>query len=290
MRHVVRHAQVAGLVLSTIAAGACAVEPLKQAEPDAAWDAAFDRSDGWIGGDAIYSTPLPGGDVLWLFADTYIGTVRERRRQPGVRIVNNTLGRQSRPVGSPADLAPRPDDLTFLWDSSGGAEHPQAWIRPHSPQSVGQPPESAPWFWVADALVVPRSSDSGGASKQPPARLLMFLWRMERTKAKVMNFRNAGCDLAIVDDPLADWTTWQPRQFSIAHGVAAAAGDEPRRAEVVWGSEVLLDPEPDSAPHVLIYGYRRAVCSSWCSRVPRPTRSNSSTPGGFAPPTVGRRT
>ncbi|MBX9790428.1 MAG: DUF5005 domain-containing protein [Pirellulales bacterium] len=263
MRRLVRHTQVIALVFSALSVGAWAIEPLQQAEPDAAWDAAFDRSDGWIGGDAIYSTPLPNGNVLWLFADTYIGTVRERRRQAGVRIVNNTLGLQRRRAGSPADLPPRSEDLTFLWDSRGGAEQPQAWIRPPA-QPAGNLSESAPWFWLADALVVPRPDRSGTAraSEQPPARLLIFLWRMERTNAKVMNFRNAGCDLAIVDDPRADWTGWQPRQFSIVHGVAAATGDEPRRAEIVWGSEVLLDPESGDAPHVLIYGYRQQLRGS----------------------------
>ena len=54
-------------------------ELLTETVPDPGWDAAFDRSEGWIGGDAIYSTPLPGGDVLWLFADTYIGCLNDQR-------------------------------------------------------------------------------------------------------------------------------------------------------------------------------------------------------------------
>src|SRR5262249_48210934 len=79
--------------------------PLVEAVPDPAWDAVFDRADGWIGGDAIYSTPLPQGDVLWLFADTFLGQVRDGRRQPGVRMVNNTLARHAIP---PVGQAPKP--------------------------------------------------------------------------------------------------------------------------------------------------------------------------------------
>ena len=233
-------------------------EVLTEAVPDPAWDAAFDRSEGWIGGDAIYSTPLPGGDVLWLFADTYIGRVVDHRRQPGVRIVNNTLGRQARAAGGPAYAPPRREDLSFLWDTSGGPEQPRAWIRPAGAPADGPSTETAPWFWVADALVAPGRGNVDTA----PGRLLVFLWRMQRTGAQVMGFRNAGCDLAIVDDPRADWTTWQPRQLSISHGVSAATGDAPRRVEVVWGSEVLLDPESADEPHLLIYGYRQPLQGS----------------------------
>jgi hypothetical protein len=226
--------------------------------PDPEWEAAFDRSEGWIGGDAIYSTPLPGGDVLWLFADTYIGRVVDHRRQPGVRIVNNTLGRQTRSAGGPAYAPPRPEDFSFLWDTSSVPDKPRAWIRPTGAPADGPGAETAPWYWVADALVAPGPGDADTAT----GRLLVFLWRMERTRAQVMGFRNAGCDLAIIDDPRADWTTWQPRQVSIAHGVSAATGVEPRRAEVVWGSELLLDPEATDEPHLLIYGYRQPLQGS----------------------------
>src|SRR5262249_281552 len=91
-----------------------AAEPLTAAAPDPAWDNAFDRGDGWIGGDAIYSTPLPDGDVLWLFADTFIGQVRDGRRQPGVRMVNNTIARHAIPA---TGGAPNSADVKFLWGS-----------------------------------------------------------------------------------------------------------------------------------------------------------------------------
>ncbi len=217
---------------------ASAGEPLAETTPDPAWDTAFDRHEGWIGGDAIYSTPLPGGDVLWLFADTYIGQVRNHRRQSGVRIVNNTLGLQVRRAGSPAFDPPKPEELTFRWDTSGGLEGPRAWIRPAAVPAESQDAESASWFWVADAMVTSDVGDARAADDTTTAgriseRLLIFLWRIERTQAKVMNFRNAGSDLAIVDNPRGDWTTWRPRQLSIAHAVTAATDDMPRRGEVL---------------------------------------------------------
>ena len=39
---------------------------------------------GWTGGDATYSVPLPDGRTLWLFGDSFMGTVKpDRSRPPG---------------------------------------------------------------------------------------------------------------------------------------------------------------------------------------------------------------
>ena len=64
-------------------ATAIADGPLRKALPDAAWDAVFDRADGWIGGDAIYSTPLPGSEVF-VAIRRYVPWPGNGRRQPGV--------------------------------------------------------------------------------------------------------------------------------------------------------------------------------------------------------------
>jgi hypothetical protein len=37
---------------------------------------------GWTGGDATYSIPLPDGRVLWLFGDSFMGTVKPDRSRP----------------------------------------------------------------------------------------------------------------------------------------------------------------------------------------------------------------
>ena len=44
----------------------------------------FTRFNGWTGGDATYSVPLPDGRTLWMFGDSFIGTVNpDRTRSPG---------------------------------------------------------------------------------------------------------------------------------------------------------------------------------------------------------------
>ena len=48
--------------------------------------------DGWTGGDATYSILLPDSRTLWLFGDTFLGTVNADRTRPsGWRFVRNTF-------------------------------------------------------------------------------------------------------------------------------------------------------------------------------------------------------
>lgn len=42
----------------------------------------FTRYSGWTGGDATYSVPLPDGRTLWMFGDSFIGTVNANRTRP----------------------------------------------------------------------------------------------------------------------------------------------------------------------------------------------------------------
>ena len=220
-----------------------AAEPLPEAVPAPEWDAVFNRADGWIGGDAIYSTPLPGHDILWLFADTFVGQVRDERRQKGVRMINNSLARHARPVtGEP----PQPHSIEFLWGTDENG--PAAWILPDPKLRSAATDGSKRWYWLADAIVAPGVADHD--------RLLVFLWRIAPTNTKVFSFRNAGTALAVIDNPSAEWNAWRPKQFDVAH--ARVATDGPQGSiDVVWGSEIILDNTAIGQPRLLIYGYRQ---------------------------------
>lgn len=51
----------------------------------------FTRYIGWTGGDATYSIPLPDGRVLWLFGDSFIGTVNPNRSRPSSGLKRNAF-------------------------------------------------------------------------------------------------------------------------------------------------------------------------------------------------------
>ncbi len=65
--------------------------PITQVTPDSEWNAVFDRADGWTGADAAGSVDLGDGRTVWLFGDTWIGKIRDGKRLPGARMVNNSI-------------------------------------------------------------------------------------------------------------------------------------------------------------------------------------------------------
>lgn len=218
---------------------ASAAEPLVQSTPDLEWEKVFDRLDGWIGGDAIYSTPLPGDEVLWLFADTFIGSVHEGKRQPGVRMVNNTLARHRlHPDRRVPDLA----SISFHWGPTRDSQ-PTAWIKPEDAAGREE------WFWVADATVAPRPTGR--------ERLVIFLWRIARAGEGAFGFRSAGNALAIIDNPRDSCDKWTPRQVVIRHAIPISNSDATREPETIWGSELLVDRAGHDGPRILIFGYRK---------------------------------
>lgn len=85
----------------------------------------FTRYSGWTGGDATYSIPLPDGRVLWLFGDSFIGTVNaDRSRPPGAFKRNAFVVQDGK-------------NMTTL---SGGAT------------AFVQPAEAGWWYWPGHGL------------------------------------------------------------------------------------------------------------------------------------------
>lgn len=207
------------------------------AKPDPEWDRVFQRSEGWTGGDAMYSLPLDDRRVLWLFADTWIGPVENNKHVPGSKLVNNTLAMHSL---LPAGKTPAPDEVSFRWGNMNDAEKPQAWIRPPTENDAPDAPEH--WYWVADAVMLP-----GPNGKE---RLCIFLWHIERAEGEgVFNFRSRGGALAIVDNPQDDWEQWNVRQVVNPHATRAGA-----KPETTWGCEAMLVTEAGGEQFVYVYG------------------------------------
>jgi hypothetical protein len=87
-----------------------------------------DTGGAWTGGDSTYSVPLPGARQLWLFSDTFLGTVNPDGSRPeDGPIVNNTFVEQRR------------DRFRTI---HGGT--------PAEPTAVLPPPAQDAWYWLAD--------------------------------------------------------------------------------------------------------------------------------------------
>src|SRR5258708_10586647 len=54
----------------------------------------FSNTSGWIGGDAAYSIPLSSQKVLWLFGDTWNGTIVNNTRTNANITASNTIAIQ----------------------------------------------------------------------------------------------------------------------------------------------------------------------------------------------------
>ncbi|MCY3001228.1 MAG: DUF4185 domain-containing protein [Planctomycetota bacterium] len=148
------------------------------AEPWPELDRLFQRTEGWIGADGAHSVVLGGGRTLWLFSDTWVGSIRDGHRTDA-GIVNNTVALQRGPLES-ADLA-----FSIRRNETDG-----------TPIAFLAPPDGRGWFWLQAGAV------AGG-------RLHVFLPQIERTDDPgVFGFRSCGLWLASTadfrgDDPLA---------------------------------------------------------------------------------------
>lgn len=103
--------------------------------PDHALNRRFARygnSDhGWSGGDSTYSTLLPSGRLLWLFSDTFLGTVNpDGSRTASTPQVHNSLVLQR--------------GGRFVTIRGGSSTHPRAVLTPR---------ESDSWYWVGASMV-----------------------------------------------------------------------------------------------------------------------------------------
>ncbi len=173
-----------------------------KAEPDAALTATFRRADGWVGGDGAFSVPLSDQRALWLFSDTWVGTVRAGKRKD-VTMVNNTVGVQD---GTGPDAK-----LTFVVQKTAGGK----------PTALFTPPDGKGWFWQF-------------AGHYADGKLHVFLPRLEKTKDPgAFGFKSVDLWLGTVSNPDAEPTKWKTTYAKVPF---AEFGDKRKRA---FGSAVL---------------------------------------------------
>lgn len=106
------------------------------------------QPDHWTGADGTYSASLPGNKELWIFSDTFLGTVNpDGTRSPTTSdggttpFINNSFVKQN---AGDTDY----QDLTTI--HGGSATNPAALM---------PPPDATHWFWAGDAIT---TGEKGG--------------------------------------------------------------------------------------------------------------------------------
>jgi hypothetical protein len=107
-------------------------------EPLPSYDAAFDRTSGWVGGDGSYTVDLGRERVLWLFGDSFVGKVQGGRRT-GSHLINNSAAIQTGP-------APTDASLRFVHRS----------LPDGRPLAFLQPQDGIGWLWPYHGVRTPQ--------------------------------------------------------------------------------------------------------------------------------------
>src|SRR5262245_56090176 len=173
-----------------------------KAEPAPDLDKLFRRTDGWIGADGAYSVVLSEKRTVWLFSDTWVGSIRDGKRKPET-MVNNTVGVQD---ASGADAK-----LTFAIQKGDDGKH----------KAIFVPPDGKGWFWLF-------------AGHHADGKLHVFLPRQEKTGAGgAFGFRGIDVWLGTVSNPADEPTKWKIEYAKVPF---ADLGGERKRS---FGSSVL---------------------------------------------------
>jgi len=114
------------------------------------WGNLFNRKSGWTGSDACYSIPLNGmdhlqysyeGQTLFLFGDTFIGSVDSSGRRHEATFINNSYAILNGPL-------PDPQKINFFWHEDEHNKAQSVFI----PQTANSNPGN--WYWPMDGVVV----------------------------------------------------------------------------------------------------------------------------------------
>ncbi len=202
-----------GRLVMILAAGVCLPPALSpagdpppvEAKPAPEWTARFEQTDGWTGGDGVYSVPLGRDRTVWLFSDSWVGRVRDGRRTDAT-IVNNAAAVQD---GHGTDAR-----LRFVVRRGPDGQ----------PAALLTPADGRGWFWP----------QAGVAAR---GRLYLFLAQVEKHGEGVFGFRQTGQWLGVVSNPLDEPTAWRVEQKRLPCAVFT-----PERS-LTFGAAALLTDE-----------------------------------------------
>jgi hypothetical protein len=193
--------------------------------PDPEWTAIFERTDGWTGADCAGSVDLGDGRTLWMFGDTWIGKIRDGKRQPGATMVNNSIAVHLTDKSAPW-RAPDPRSVQFVWGPKGKDGRTTAWAVP--PAIAGEAASANDWLWCNGGGVV--GVGQGGKGR----RLVVFFFRVRHNPLGkgVWAFTTVGTCLAIVDNMPDAPERWRPKFYDLPHASSGVSNDD---REILWG-------------------------------------------------------
>jgi Domain of unknown function (DUF4185) len=175
-----------------------------EAQPLPKLNALFEQKQGWIGADGVYSVALNAQRRLWLFSDTWVGSVRDGKRFDAT-IVNNSVAVQ---------------------DGLGDATKLRFFFRHNADEknaALITPADGRGWFWLQ-------------AGFYGNKKLYLLLMQVEKTgEAGVFGFRQIGQTLGIVTNPDDAPTSWRVQQRKLPCTIFSA-----QRA-LTFGAAILQD-------------------------------------------------
>ncbi len=175
LSHSRRWALLAVVAFAIVGAAPPQAPIVAKAEPDTKLTAAFRFTDGWVGGDGAFSVRISDKRSLWLFSDSWIGSIRDGKRK-NVRMVNNAVGVQD-----------ERGKLNVI------VKHNEA----GKAVAIFTPPGGKGWFWLF-------------AGHYANGKLYVFLPRIEKSgSGGAFGFKTVDLWLGTVSNPDAEPTQWK---------------------------------------------------------------------------------
>ncbi|MGH7131899.1 MAG: DUF4185 domain-containing protein [Phycisphaerales bacterium] len=186
------------------------VEPpastLRKPQPDSEWNAVFDRTGGWTGGDIGATVELGNDRTLWLFGDSWVGPIQDGRHAEGTVMVRNAMAVHATPRFG-TGIPPTSDTVAFMWSRDSVQEQQPQWLGPaDAPRTFESPPDKT-WYWpMSDGVVVP--------DKHGRDRLVLLAAVIGPSGAKdgMWDFRSVGGVFCTIDNFNEDPHLWKVRQ------------------------------------------------------------------------------
>jgi len=202
------------------------------------WNALFDRTSGWFGGDGLFAIPLNGTEnktagpttqTLLLFSDSMIGEIRDSTLQAGAVMVNNTAAYLK-------GNKPGKETIRFQW-ATGKQNKPTALFYPTTSGAI-----EGDYYWLGDGFVN-TALDS----------LYIFAYRMRNlSKTDDWSFKVMATDLIALSPrsrpPFTDQRQIETPLYFADGGFGAG---------IFVNTKASGAPDPDG--YIYVYGNRKGL-------------------------------